>query len=492
MNTDRIVVVGAGLAGLSAALHLAGAGRSVTVIERASEVGGLCRSFEHDGHRFDAGPTVLTMPEVIAESFAAVDVDMADMLQIERIDPAYRAVYADGSVIDVGATIEATTESVRAACGPAEAQNFEQFASYARKLWLAEKDSFIDRNFNSPLDLVSTDLVRLVMLGGFGSLQRAVHRRLADDRTRRLASFQALYVGVSPKRARAMYGSIAYMDLFHGVYHARGGMSAITRAMAQAATEHGVEIIVDTEVHRLVRTGSRVTGVIAGDQLISCSEVVLTADPITAQRDLLGRKVRRPGIRRSPSCALLHLQVPLEKLPRRELKPAHHTIEFGGAWALTFEEITRRGTLMSDPSILISNPAASDSSLAPPGSAPLYVLAPTPNLDGVTNWDRDGASYRASLLEWLRGRGYGVDESNVVRWTTPSDWERQGLAGGTPFSLAHTLTQTGPFRPHNRARGVDNVVFAGAGTTPGVGVPMALISGKLAAARVAGSARARV
>lgn len=170
---------------------------------------------------------------------------------------------------------------------------------------------------------------------------------------------------------------------------------------------------------------------------------------------------------------------------------AHHTISFGGAWAGTFRELTRTGVLMSDPSLLITRPTATDPALAPPGRHLHYVLAPCPNTDigpGTADWQDLAPRYRDSLLAELQRRGLdGIGAAiEQERLVTPVDWTAEGHAAGTPFSAAHTFPQTGPFRPRNLVGGTANAVLAGCGTTPGVGVPTVLISGKLAAARITG------
>jgi phytoene desaturase len=166
----------------------------------------------------------------------------------------------------------------------------------------------------------------------------------------------------------------------------------------------------------------------------------------------------------------------------------HHTIFFGGAWERTFAEIIRRGSLMTDPSLLVTRPTATDPTLGSGGQV-VSVLAPAPNLrTGRIDWARVGPAYRDELVRTLAARGLtGFDDDyQVDELVTPQDWADRGLAAGTPFSLAHTFGQTGPFRPRNLVRGVDNVVLAGCGTTPGVGIPPVLISGRLAAARLTG------
>jgi phytoene desaturase len=169
---------------------------------------------------------------------------------------------------------------------------------------------------------------------------------------------------------------------------------------------------------------------------------------------------------------------------------AHHTIFFGGEWDRTFTELTSTGRLMTDPSLLVTQPSQGDPSLAPADRHLNFVLAPVPNLEtGPIDWARVGPAYREELLRTLEARGLDGFEASIETSTlvTPQDWADMGLAAGTPFSAAHTFAQTGPFRPRNLVHGIDNVVLAGCGTTPGVGVPPVLISGKLAAQRVVGT-----
>jgi phytoene desaturase len=214
-----------------------------------------------------------------------------------------------------------------------------------------------------------------------------------------------------------------------------------------------------------------------GDR-IACDAVVLNPD-LPAARKLIGHPVRR-RLTYSPSCFLL-LAGSRASYP----DDAHHTISFGHAWREVFDEILG-GRLMSDPSFLVTSPTSSDTSLAPEGRSSYYVLFPTPNLDAPIDWRQEEPRYLDRLLKTLESRGWTGfgDGIEVSHTTTPLDWAARGMAAGTPFAAAHSFGQTGPFRPRNLWG--DNVVFAGSGTQPGVGVPMVLISGRLAAERILG------
>lgn len=484
--TDHVVVVGAGLGGLSAALRLAGAGRRVTVVEREPVAGGRAGRLEVDGFRFDTGPTVLTMPELIAEALACVGESLDDWLDLRRVDPAYRACFADGSRLDVIADVDVMAERIHSTIGPHDAAGYHRFVGFARRLYELERKDFIDRNLDSPLDLLRPSLARLVAMGGFRRLASKVGSFFDDDRLRRMFTFQAMYAGRSPYDALAMYAVIAYMDCVAGVWFPVGGMHAVPAALAAAAAKHGVEFRYGTTVTRVEVAGSRAVAVHTADgDRITADVIVLNADLDSAWHDLLPAGTAPRRLQRldyAPSCALL---LAGSSLPTDGM--AHHTIHFGTAWRETFRELIDERVPARDPSLLVSVPTVSDPALAPAGKSSWYVLVPTPNLCGATDWDAAGPGYRDDIVKRLERLGYdGFDAAvQVESFTTPADWARRGMARGTPFSIAHSFGQTGPFRPANLA--FDNVVFAGTGTQPGVGVPMVLISGRLAAERIVGA-----
>jgi phytoene desaturase len=258
--------------------------------------------------------------------------------------------------------------------------------------------------------------------------------------------------------------------------------------MAGAAEKHGVRIRYGTTVTRVETSAGRATGVRTADgEHIPADVVVLNPDLPVAYRDLLPPTHQR-RLRPAPSCVVLHVG---SRQGYGQI--AHHNIHFGRAWRGTFDEVIKRGQLMSDPSLLVTNPSRTDPSMAPAGRHTYYVLAPVPNLERAPMSWRGGLArrYADQLMATLEARGYRgfADGVEVARIVTPADWADAGLAAGTPFAAAHTFFQTGPFRPANLHRTLSNVVFVGSGTQPGVGVPMVLISGKLAAARVTGGAR---
>ncbi|MBV8785349.1 MAG: phytoene desaturase [Mycobacterium sp.] len=484
-RSDHVVVIGAGLAGLSAALHLAGRGRAVTVVERHPWPGGRAGRLDVGGYRVDTGPTVLTMPDIIDETFAAAGQTRTGRLELLPLDPAYRAVFADGSTLDVHSDPDRMATAIEEFAGFGQAAGYRRLREWLTRLYRTEFDGFIGANFDSPLSLLTPQLARLAGIGGFRKWDRMVRRHITDPRLQRVFTFQSLYAGVAPRDALAVYAVIAYMDTISGVVFPRGGVRALPDALAAAAVDAGVQFRYDTTVNGLERAGGRVDAVLTDSGRIACDAVVLTTE-LPQTYALLGRTPRRVlRLRAAPSAVVAHLGC-------RAVPPqtAHHTILFGNSWDQTFTDIIRDGQLMRDPSLLVTRPTASDPSLAPGGRDLLYVLAPAPNLErGAIDWAKVGGAYVDALIDHVADRLLPglTDDATVLDVVTPADWAKQGMAAGSPFALAHTFGQTGPFRPSNMVRGIDNAVLAGSSTVPGVGVPTTLISGRLAADRVTGA-----
>lgn len=489
----RVVVIGAGLGGLSAAARLVGLGHEVTVVERDPTPGGRAGLVESHGFRLDNGPTVLTMPNLLEDAFRAAGAEMRDYVTVKPVDPMYRAVYADGSVLRVRHGREAMAAEISEFAGGDEAAGFLRFCEWLERLYRAEMASFIDANLDSPLDLIKPwrDALALLRLGAFRRLDRKVASFFADERLQRIFSFQAMYAGLAPYEALALYAVITYMDSVEGVYFPEGGMHRMATGLAEALEDKGVTFRYGAPVTRILRaSGSRgaVTGVeIAGSERLSADVVVCNPDLPVAYRSLLGGVEAPRAARRgtySPSCLLWVAGV--KGLPQADA--AHHNIHFGQDWNGSFRALIADGVRMPDPSILVTLHSLDTPGLAPDGHTSLYVLEPTPNLDGRIDWSRERDRIVGDVKSRVASLGYPTDVV-VERVYDPLDWEAMGMERGTPFALAHTFFQTGPFRPNNVDKRVPGLVFVGSSTLPGVGVPMVLVSGRLAAERVEEYAR---
>lgn len=475
----RAVVVGAGLAGLSAALHLCGAGVEVTLIEAEDTAGGRCPDVTAAGYRLELGPTVLTETHVLESVFAATGEAMADHLTLVDLDPAYVAHFPEGDPLPMHTDQELMHRVVAEFAGEREAAGYDRFVRRVRRMYDVEMPHFIDRNLDGVPSLVRPSLGRLAALGGFGRLDRLIGTHFRDERLRQAFSFQSLYVGVPPDQARGMFAVVSAMDLVHGVRYPLGGMHAIVRALTRVARQHGVDIRLGERVTAVRRTPGGGYDVSSINRSTRTDAVVLTCEPTLAATLLADPTVARPVATPSPSCVLLAAGV-----PSGLAGSGHHHVHFGRSLVGALHDLTA-GRPMRDPSFLVSVPTRTDPSLAPAGGDVLYALFPAPALHGAgadLDWAALRAPYRNHLLRHLDAAGYAVDSLVGEHLVTPADWAARGLPWGTPFSAAHTFRQSGPFRQPNHLG--PRLALAGSGTTPGIGVPMVLISGRLAAERV--------
>ncbi|MEZ5406541.1 MAG: phytoene desaturase family protein [Acidimicrobiales bacterium] len=478
-----VIVVGAGFSGLAAACHLRAAGHEVLVLETGDRPGGRAGLVEHRGYRFDTGPTVVTVLDVLAQPFRAVGTDIGELCTLLPVDPVYRAHFHDGSSFALPADTGAATAAIDRFAGPAEARAYQQFLRWIGELHAAELTQFIDRDVRSVLTLAADAgaLARLVRLGAFRSWYSTVSRLFADERLRRLFSFQALYAGVSPIEALGLLAVIAHMDTVQGVYAPLGGTAALAEGLATAAAKAGVELAYGTPAAAV--TARPKPAVRLGDgTTVDASAVVVTADLPVAYDELLGvappRRVDRAVA--APSCVVWHLATS-GPLPAGS---AHHNVHFGQAWDDAFDEILGRpGRPATDPSRFVTIASLSDPTAAPPGGHGLFVLEPVPNLSADVDWERETPRLTDRMLAWADGAGYPMRGAELVTVVDPPAWRHQGAAHGTPFSFAHRFRQSGPFRPAPEDRRLPGVVFAGAGTRPGLGLPLVTISGRIAAER---------
>jgi phytoene desaturase len=490
----RIVIVGAGLGGLSAACHLSGKGHEITIVERAAVPGGRAGLIQDSGYSIDPGPCVLTMTGILSDAFTAAGASMDEFVKIHPVDPSYRATFHEsdgGGELRVRHGREAMTEEIRSFAGPKEAAQFGKFVDWLTKLYEVEAPAFIDRNFDNVLDMARPIKpgLQLLSLGGFAKQHNLVAKYFKDPRLQKIFTFQAMYAGLSPFSALGAYAIITYMDTVAGVYFPEGGMHAVSRGLAAAAAGAGVEIRYNSNVERILRaTGSNgpVRGVrLSNGETLPADAVVVNADLPVAYSSLLPELESPRVVRKaeySPSCALWLAGV-RGALPKGT---EHHNIHFGSQWKEAFDALLKTGTRMPDPSLLVTVPTFSDPSLAPDGRHILYVLEPTPHLGGTINWDTERPRIQADIARRVSEMGYPASSADVEveHFLDPNDWERQGMAMGTPFALSHKFFQTGPFRPKNTDKRVPGLVFVGSSTVPGVGVPMVLLSGRLAAERV--------
>ncbi len=513
MSAHRVVVIGGGIAGLATAALLAADGHSVTLFEAREDLGGRAGSWEHDGFRFDTGPSWYLMPEVFDHFFRLLGTSAEEQLDLVRLDPAYR-VFTEGDTgagrepLEIRSGVEPVSdlfESIEPGAGTA----LREYLASAQDAYDLAVTRFLYDSYASTKGLRDPALLRrlpelLPLLTR--PLHRHIESRFSDPRLRQVLGYPAVFLGGSPFEVPSLYHLMSHLDLGDSVAYPMGGFTTIIDAIARLARERGVTIHTGTPVVSIETAGARAVGVRVQDaagspasmRFVPADLVVGAGDLHHLETELLPRerqtypeswwKKRTP----SPGALLLLLGVEGE-LPRL----AHHTLMFTKDWRGNFDAIFGDQPYVPDPaSLYICRPSATDPSVAPAGHENLFVLVPMPADTALGRGGVDGAgdprieaaadAVIAQIAEWT-----GVPdlaERIVVRRTiAPADFAADlHTWRGNSLGLSHTLLQSAVFRPKNASRRVEGLLYAGADVLPGIGLPMCLISAELVLKRVRG------
>jgi phytoene desaturase len=483
MTMARAIVVGAGLGGLSAAIRLAARGWDVAVYEKNADVGGRASSISAGGYTWDAGPTLIMMPEVLHELFAAAGRRLEDYLDLRRIDPYYRVVFEDGRHVDFTADLPAMVAAVEQ-IEPGAGRQYLRFLSDAERLSRLTRGAIIERTFGGAADLLNPAVLGpLLRSRPFHTVASEVARHFRSPALRAAFSFQTLYLGTRPDRTPAAYLMIPFVEAALGVWYPMGGTRRIGEAMARLAQELGVVVRTATPVARILTAGGRARGVtLEGGATDRADAVIVNADWAYSQRLLLEGGETALGRDHGASGVLFCFAV------RGPVPGPHHTFLLSGDFAGNIADVFERRVLPARPSIYLCRPTATDPGLAPAGVELLYVLVPSPTLESAVEWQQDLPALRATVLARLARAGIGDLEGRLLAETVlaPEGFRaRYNLMHGSAFGLAATLLQSGPFRPTIRSRGCRGLYHVGASVHPGGGVPIVILSGRLAADAIA-------
>ncbi len=511
------VVIGGGPAGLATAALLAREGYRVTLLEARDVLGGRASVWEQDGFRFDIGPSWYLMPEVFEQFFALMGTSAAEQLDLVRLDPAYRVYFEDHEPLEVRSDLEDSV-ALFDRIEPGSGDRLRDYLASASDTYTMATRHFLYTTFASVLPLVNGDVVRrLPRLARLlsQSLDARIRETVQDTRLRQVLGYPAVFLGSAPRLTPSMYHLMSHLDLVDGVLYPQGGFGTLIEAMARVATTAGVEIRTGSDVRAITTASSgrnrrrvaKATGVrftdADGEHHVAADLVVSTADLEHTEQHLLPAPLRTHSARwwrrqvPGPSAVMIYLGV-AGPLPQLE----HHTLFFGEQWDRTFDLIFAPSgptppPLMPDPtSVYVSRVTATDPGAAPEGMENLVVLIPAPpdvrlgrgGVDGSGDaWVEQVADAAiAQIADWA-----GIDdlaERVVLRRTLgPADWAQDLRAWrGTALGPAHTLGQSAMFRAGNASSKVDGLLFAGGSVTPGIGLPMCLISAELVIKRLRG------
>ncbi len=497
---SSVGIIGAGLGGLAAACTLAARGHRVTLLERNDWLGGKAALHEDRGYRFDMGPTILTMPRVLDRIFREAGRELADHLDLRRLDPQWRCFYDDGTVLDLRDDHAASKAEI-AKLSPDAAEGFDRFMTVAARLsdvsdrfffWRSVED--LRDTMNLKQNMTLSTLKDVLALRMHRTVAGQIKRDVKDARVAQMLEHFIQYVGSSPLASPAVLCGIAQMQSAEGVWYPMGGTRAVPLALTRLAEDLGVDIRTGVDVTGIETDARRATAVMAGGERMAFDRIVSNMDSVRTYRELIGGDVWRDfskGRKREAACSGVVLYLGLDRAYEHL---THHNFVFSRDPEEEFAAIYDKGVPAPDPTAYIAAPARTDPDVAPPGGEALYILVHTPHLHPGQDWKAMLPDYRRVILDKL-GRTAGMEDiqSRIVteRVLTPQDiHDRYNVLDGAIYGLASHGRVLGAFKPGNRSRQVEGLYLAGGSAHPGAGMPMALMSGWIAADSLDSDARA--
>jgi phytoene desaturase len=482
------VVVGAGVGGIVAAGLLAREGYAVTVLEKNAAPGGRCDQLRLDGHRFDVGPTLLLMPGIVRDTYAALGERIEDHLELRRVDPTYRIRFGDGRELALTGDLAALRPQLEA-IEPGSFAGLLRYLAEGEQHYRLSLAHVVGRNFlNLGQYLSPANLFRVVVrLHALRRHYASTGRFFRDPRLRAAFTFQDMYLGLSPFAAPSTYSLLQHTELAEGVWFPLGGMYRLTETLVAIAERRGARFRYRAPVARIEVEGDRASAVTLADgERVGADVVVANADLPYVYRELLPDRAEADRLERLDyTCSALMFYWATDQV-LAELDA--HNVFLAGDYRASFKRIFGPEALPEEPSFYIHAPSRIDASAAPPGRDTLLVLVPVGHLsDAPRDWPALRARARAAVLRRLAAEGVPHLEQHLTGEAafTPETWARRySLVKGAAFGLSHGVFQVGYLRPHNRHRRYRNLYFAGASTHPGGGLPMVMLSARLAVERI--------
>lgn len=489
-KNKTVSVIGAGVAGLASAIRLQHAGYDVTLYEKEGIPGGKMNLVEKDGYRFDLGPSLVMMPELYREVFELTGRDPDDYIPMQRLDPMYAAFFDDGKEkFDVSSDLVSLINTMEG-ISDKDAQGFLRYLTDIYERFIVAKDHFLQRPFRNAKDFYNPSTIKQALkLKTFDSADHMISKYVKDDRLRQMLSFQTLYIGLSPKSGPSLYTIIPMIELLYGVWFIKGGMHTMAESMEKLFLELGGKVHYNSPVQEILIENQEAKGIRLADREVLSDFVMCNADFPYAMKNLVkdskakGKYTDKKidSMKYSCSCFILYLGMDRKY---EEVSNVHNFV-FSKNLDENIDQIFS-GDKLSDPSIYLYMGSKIDSSLAPKDKDGLYVLMPVPELSTAKyEWtDETTQYYREKALKSLKNLpGFENVEQEIVSesYITPLDFESKFNAyNGACFGLQPNLLQSNHLRPQSKAKQCENLYFTGSSTHPGAGVPIVLLSAKIA------------
>ena len=482
--TKPSIVIGAGIGGLSTAIRLQSAGHQVIVLEKNPLVGGKMYQIEQDGFRFDTGPSVITMRHVFEDLFASAGRKLEDYLDLVQVEPMTRYFYPDGFMLDASSDISKMARQIEE-IDERDVEGYLAYLAYAAQIHRITGQTFI---YDTPPTMTSLFKVppwEMLKSDPFRTMNGAIKSFVKSDKLRQLLGRFATYVGGSPYLAPATLNVIAHVELTGGVWYPRGGIYQIAVALEKLAREIGVDIRTNQSVNRILVSDGAVNGIMLEDGaeldarvVVSNVDVAMTYQTLLSDESVPQVRIDKMS-RYEPSCSgfvmLLGVDAKHEHL-------AHHNIFFSEDYKTEFEAIFRNGVPADDPTIYVAITSKTDNNHAPNDCENWFILVNAPALSDKYSWENNMQNYRDLILEKLAQRGFDIqDKIRTEIILTPEDLQQMsGAWRGALYGPSANDRFAVFLRPHNRSKDVKGLYFAGGTTHPGGGVPMVMLSGKVA------------
>lgn len=486
-SLPKVVIVGAGIGGLSTAAHLAKRGFNVTILEKNSQPGGRCGVFSHKGHIFDVGPTLYVMPLVYESELAHLGLHARQALELQQVHPTYHIYFDDGSRFTLTSNMDHLVKQVET-FESGSTRSLHAYLEEGKRCYRLAMTHLVQRDFRRITDFLNPRILATIF--EIHALQRHYKRMgkfFDDPRLKAAFTFQDMYMGLSPSEAPASFSLLPYTELSHGIWFPRGGMNRIVEVLHNAAVNAGAQLRLNTPVQRIDVKGRRVRGVtLANGEHLPADVIVANADLPYVYQELLPRDGTAESLtHKRYSCSTLSFFWGLKRsFPELQA----HMLFLAQNYLEGFDALRKPG-LPDEPNLYVHCPSRLDPAMAPSDRETLIGIVPIGHLHTNPHADWSTIQDHARRTIFARLSAIGLhdlqDHIDFEVVYTPETWHtRYNLYKGATHGMSHTLTQMAYMRPHNRHRRYLNLYFVGASTHPGTGVPTVLISARLAAERI--------
>lgn len=494
MNTPKkVIIIGSGIGGLGTAALLSKRGYDVTIIEKNKTIGGRANIFTEQGYTFDMGPSWYLMPDVFEHFYDLMEEDINDHLNLVKLGPSYKVFFPgdkDHPVVDIHSDLEKDLPTLEQ-FEPGVSEKLKKYLKISGEQYELAKQSFMYRNYDSVLDFFKWDIMKEGRrMNPLQTMEKYLNKHFTDDRVKKILEYTLVFLGSEPKKTPALYNIMNFIDFHYGVYYPKGGIYTIIESLQKMNEKHGTQILCGIGVNEVIIENKTATGVkLENGDIINADVVISNADLHFTETKLIADTKHQTFPQKfwdkavmGPSAFIMYLG-----LDREVPNLTHHNLRFAQNWKDNFKELFDEPALPKDPSYYVCKPTHTDTNIAPEGKDILFVLVPI--AADITVTEEMKQSYRDKVVGMMKKDLDLPDlEESIVyeRSYWGDDFGRDYNAyKGTALGMAHTLKQT-LLRPGNKSKKVKNLFYVGAGTNPGIGMPICLISAELAYKRLEG------